>query len=323
MGTGGFEAAVAFKRAVCSPPTVGRMNHRLPSASAEAALAATPRTTNTAPVDLGGVPETMLWTLYNRAVEARRPDGFLRDPTCVRVCESIDYDYERSFGKPDGWHPTRSRVIDDALRPWLVAHPGGTVVELAAGLETQFQRCDDGRVQWLCVDVPEAIAVRERFLPATERCRHLSKSALDLSWLDEVDGSNGVFVTAQGLLMYFEEAEVRRLLVAIVERFPGVTLMFDTIPRWFSKKTLTGLRKTKAYTAPPMPWGIGQKDLAPLLKSWSPRVASVTAHPYSHMRGPTRALIYLANHVRFMANITPAIVQVTTHGSPGVRGGGA
>jgi len=104
-------------------------------------------------VNLTGAPETMLWTLHNRAGEARRADTLLRDPECLRIYGSIDYDFARRFGKPNGSHPMRSRVIDDALRPWLAAHPGGTVVELAAGLETQFQRVDDGRVRWLCVDV--------------------------------------------------------------------------------------------------------------------------------------------------------------------------
>jgi O-methyltransferase involved in polyketide biosynthesis len=88
------------------------------------------------------------------------------------------------------------------------------VVELAAGLETQFQRCDDGQVRWHCVVLPDAIAVRERFLPASSRCRYIGKSALDLSWLDDVEGSNGVFVTAQGLFMYFTEQEVRGLVTA-------------------------------------------------------------------------------------------------------------
>ncbi len=41
-----------------------------------------------APVHLTGIPETMLWTLHNRAEEARRPDGFLHDPDCVRIYES-------------------------------------------------------------------------------------------------------------------------------------------------------------------------------------------------------------------------------------------
>lgn len=184
--------------------------------------------------NLTGVPETMLWTLHNRASEAMRADAWLQDPDAVRIYQSLQYDYLRSFGHPDSSHAIRSLVFDQALQPWLQAHPGGTVVELACGLETQFQRCDDGQVRWLCVDVPESIAVRERFLAPSERCRHLGKSALDLSWMDHVDGSRGVFVTAQGLLMYFEEAQVKTLLAAIIARFPGVELMFDTIPLVFA-----------------------------------------------------------------------------------------
>jgi len=134
-------------------------------------------------VELGGIPETMLWTLHNRASEAKRSDARLKDPDAIRIYDAIDYDYEKSFGKPDGSHPMRSLVFDEALRPWLTAHPGGTVVELACGLETQFQRCDDGKVQWLCVDVSEALDVRERFLPESPRCRHVRKSALDLTWM--------------------------------------------------------------------------------------------------------------------------------------------
>ena len=264
-------------------------------------------------VDLTGVPETMLWTLYNRAHEARRADGFLRDPDCVRIYESIDYDFARSFGQPDASHPMRSRIFDDAVKPWLIAHPGGTVVELGAGLETQFRRCDDGRVLWLCVDVPEALAVRERFLPATDRCRHLPRSATDLAWLDEVDPSRSVFVTAQGLLMYFDEAEVRRLLVAVVDRFPGVELMFDTIPPWFSAKTLRGFDKTAHYRTPPMPWGIRRDDVEPVLRRWSPRVATVTTVNYGvFARGLGGAVLRLFSRVPVLRNLPPAIVRVTT-----------
>lgn len=35
--------------------------------------------------NLTGVPETMLWTLYNRASEARRSKAFLKDPEAVRI----------------------------------------------------------------------------------------------------------------------------------------------------------------------------------------------------------------------------------------------
>jgi O-methyltransferase involved in polyketide biosynthesis len=266
-------------------------------------------------VRLAGVPETMLWTLHNRAGEARRANAFLHDPACVRIYESIAFDYERCFGKPEASHPMRSRLFDDVVRPWMAAHPGGTVVELAAGLETQFQRCDDGRVRWLCVDVPEAIAVRERFLPPSPRCRYIAKSALDFSWLEEVDPSHGVFVTAQGLLMYFEEPDVRRLFTAIVDRLPHVELMFDTIPRWFSKKTMQGFGRTRHYKAPPMPWGVGRGELDALLRQWSTRVATVRTQPYGFARGPGRALVWLCAHVPWLQSISPAIAHVITTGS--------
>jgi len=265
------------------------------------------------PVNLTGVPETMLWTLHNRASEARRSDTFLVDPDCVRIYESIAYDFERRFGKPDKSHPMRSRIYDDAVRPWMAAHPGGTVVELGAGLETQFQRCDDGCVQWLCVDLPEALTVRTRFLPPSKRCRYVSKSAFDIAWFDEVDAARGVFVTAQGLLMYFEENEVRSLLTTIVERFLGVEIMFDTIPRWFSRKSCKGLDKTAHYRTPPMPWGVNRDAVEALLRSWSPRVAKITVVPYGIVaRGLAAVALDRVTRLPGLRNVPPTIVHVQT-----------
>ncbi|MEM9462324.1 MAG: class I SAM-dependent methyltransferase, partial [Myxococcota bacterium] len=34
---------------------------------------------------LSGVPETMLWTLHNRATESIRPDGVLKDADVERI----------------------------------------------------------------------------------------------------------------------------------------------------------------------------------------------------------------------------------------------
>jgi O-methyltransferase involved in polyketide biosynthesis len=37
--------------------------------------------------ELGGVPQTLLWTLYHRSVEARRPDAILVDPRAVALVD--------------------------------------------------------------------------------------------------------------------------------------------------------------------------------------------------------------------------------------------
>ncbi|MCU0673394.1 MAG: class I SAM-dependent methyltransferase [Myxococcota bacterium] len=256
----------------------------------------------------------MLWTLHNRASEAMRPDGILRDDEAVRIYRSIDYDYVRSFGRADGSHAARSRIFDDVVSAWMARHRGGTVVELACGLETQFSRIDDGEVRWLAVDVPEAMEVRERLLPPTERCRHVARSALDLAWMDEVPRGTRVFVTAQGLLMYFEPADVERLIRAILERFPGVELLFDAIPPWLSRKTMKGWRKTPHYTTPPMPWGVDRDALEPLLRSWSPSVASVGHLPFGYLRGLQGALLPIFARLPGLRRLLPCIVHVRTHG---------
>lgn len=239
------------------------------------------------PAVLHGVPETMLWTLHNRASESLRPDGMIRDPEAERIYRSIAYDYERSFGKPDASHAVRSLQFDEVVRDWMQRHPGGTVVELGCGLETQFQRVDDGQVQWLCVDVPEAIAVRERFLKPSARCRHLECSALDFRWMDAVDPAPGVFVTAQGLLMYFRENEVCQLLQTMAQRLPGSEVMFDTIPLWFSRMTTSekGLWRTPHYRAPAMPWGIATTAIPAQLRTWLPTLEWVRIVPYRRFRG--------------------------------------
>jgi len=259
---------------------------------------------------LNGVPETMLWTLHNRASEASRPDAWLKDEHAVRIYRTIDYDYERSFGKPDSSHAIRSLVFDEAVSAWLSRHPEGPVVELACGLETQFQRIDNERVQWVCVDLPEAIAVRERFLPASARCRHVPKSALDLSWMDDIDASGPVFVSMQGLLMYFEEKDVKSLLNAILARFPCSTLMFDVIPRWFSDKTLNGFKKTPYYQVPCMPWGINRDEIERQLRDWGLPLSSYYEEPYRKFRTfPWGMAPWLAK-LPWLGRHLPAIVRV-------------
>ncbi len=264
--------------------------------------------------DLGGVPETMLWTLHNRANEVMRPDSMLDDPDCLRIYESIDYDYQRSFGKPDSSHPDRSLRFDERVERWMVEHPDGAVLELGAGLETQFQRVDNGVVRWYCIDVPQALDVRERFLPRSPRCEYVAASAFDVEWMEQIEPSiREVFVSAQGLFMYFIEPEVEGLVAAICDRFEHVTLMFDAIPPWFSERTLSGFAKTEHYTAPPMPWGIKRSKIEQTLRLWSPHIRSVETQSYGALRGPLRWALPVFSAIPVLRDVPPCIAVVESH----------
>lgn len=212
--------------------------------------------------DLHDVPETMLWTLHNRASETLRPDGILQDNAAQKIYQSIDYDYERSFGVADGSHAQRSLIFDRELTEFLQQHPDGVIVNLGEGLETQRFRLDSPESLWFSVDVADAIAIRERFIQADTRHQHLAISALDPRWMEKIPTDRPLYITAQGLFMYFEAADLERLLKKMAQRFPGAWLTFDHIPRWLSDKTVSskGWKKTKYYTTPPCRGGlIGMK----------------------------------------------------------------
>lgn len=207
-------------------------------------------------VKLQGVPETLLWPLWNRAAEQKRKDRLIDDPISADLVDRIDYDFEGSFGKPNAGHAVRARVIDDALKLWLEKNPEGTVISLGEGLDTQFWRVDNGTLRWISVDVAESIEVRRRFLPEEGRMETVVCSALDDLWLKKISQGSKTFVVMAGLLMYFREGEVRELLYRIAEHFCDSQVIFDVIPVWFSRKTLKGMKVTKTYTAPPMPWAL-------------------------------------------------------------------
>ena len=226
-------------------------------------------------VGLTGVPETMLLTLHNRVSVAADPDGFFKDPKAVEIYESIDYDYERSFGKPRNTHAIRSMLFDEAILDFWKEHPDGTVINLAEGLETQRFRLEDEHqnqykdAMWLSVDLPMGIEAREKFITADESHLHVSASALDIdSWAKEVPSDKPVLITAQGLFMYFERDEVKSLFEAISKKFPGATLMFDVIAKYVSDKTMKGWNNTEHYTVPEMPFGVNKFDAPPLVHSW-------------------------------------------------------
>lgn len=208
---------------------------------------------------LEGVSATTLWTLHNRSTEAKRSDGAIRDPWAITLFDAISYDYLK-FGKPNQSHALRAVAFDTVMQDYLTEHPKASVVALAEGLQTSFWRlhaagCAD-ELTWYSIDLPPVMALRAELLPHDHRVVPLAQSALDHSWMDRVDDSDGVFITAEGLLMYLDPDDALGLIRECAARFPGGRMMFDNVPPFFSRRTLKGFKLSDRYTAPPMPFAM-------------------------------------------------------------------
>jgi O-methyltransferase involved in polyketide biosynthesis len=111
--------------------------------------------------------------------------------------------------------------------------------------------------------------------------------------MDRVDSSRGVFITAEGLLMYLEPDDALGLIRDCAARFPGGRMMFDSIPHWVSKRTLVGLKLSDRYIAPPMPFAqIVDEALA--LACTIPGIKAARDVPWPPGRGWYRAAAWPA-----------------------------
>ncbi|WP_327356654.1 class I SAM-dependent methyltransferase [Streptomyces sp. NBC_01304] len=263
---------------------------------------------------LDGVPETLLWTLWNRACEARRPDAVLRDPLAVQLVDSLDYPFEEKLGPP---HPLfaqtqglRSLCFDRSVANYTARRPEATVVALGEGLETSFWRVDNGTLDWLSVELPDGAELRRRLLPADPRHRVVARSATDLSWLDEIeDPSRGTIVTAQGLMMYLKPAEVREIIAACAERLPGGVLVLDSMPRWVTSLAREGKLRIGSLTIPPMHWSMAP-DERQKLHSAHPGIAEVRALHMPPGRGTLGRLIQHQHRVPVYRSFSPAVTLI-------------
>jgi O-methyltransferase involved in polyketide biosynthesis len=236
---------------------------------------------------LTGVSETALLTLYGRADQAGRPDPIIDDPMAIKLVDSIDFDFEK-FGRKGQEMALRSLAVDRCATAYLTEHPEATVVALAEGLQTSFWRLNsalpNAQFRWMSVDLPPIIQLRQRLLPRSPRITELAQSALDYSWMPTIDSSNGVFITAEGLLMYLQPHEATGLIAECAKRFPGGQMFFDLPPVFVKKLAPKGLLSSRRYRVPPMPFSLSAGQLAQLPNTM-PGVRAVHDLPMPSGRG--------------------------------------
>ncbi|WP_254711941.1 class I SAM-dependent methyltransferase [Streptomyces sp. TRM64462] len=232
-------------------------------------------------LDLGTVQETLLIPLYGRAVENRKEEAALRDPRAEEIAASLPYDFTRFENLPSLIGTVlRTALFDRWVGDFLEEHPSGTVVELGTGLNTRFERVDNGRAHWFDLDLPDVIALRRTFFRDEPRRRMIAASVTDDSWTADVAAAahGPYFFSAEAVLPFLDETGVRHVVDLISTRFPGSLLALDTagpaIVR--AQDTHDGLSKVEAR----MRWEC--PDPAGVVR-WHPGTRMVASHTLSSL----------------------------------------
>ena len=193
-------------------------------------------------VDLTGPPQTMLATLYAKALDADAPHSILNDHYAKAAVDRIDYDWSRTTVTP-GTAPSvaiRSAHFDRWVRQFIAVHPRCTVLHLGCGLDARVFRLDPGPdVQWFDVDHPEVIALRAQVYPQRKHTQAVAASVTDPGWLAAVPVDRPVLMLGEGLTMYLTRDGGLALLRRIVTQFPSGELQFDAFNRTGIRASVT------------------------------------------------------------------------------------
>ena len=188
---------------------------------------------------LSDLAETLLIPLWARAKETVRPQGIIRDAHAIEILKAIDFDH-RKFDK--AWMSqigvaVRTELLDQAAAAFIGRNPEALVINLGAGLDARFLRLDNGKMHWYDLDLPEVIELRRRYFQESDRYRFIATSVFDQSWSDMLRGfDRPTLLIAEGLFMYFEEAEVKALFDRIAENFPGGEMLIEMLGPWLVGK---------------------------------------------------------------------------------------
>jgi len=224
---------------------------------------------------LSEVSETLLIPLYYRAIETRRPDAMIIDEKAVELIKRLSSDgplrYNSDWLKQTPMSEANkvlrimlTREMDRYVRDFLGRHPKAVVVHIGCGLDSRFERVDNGQVVWYDLDLPDVIELR-RILIGDERGHYhlLACSVLEETWLETVmvhRGSSFLFL-AEGVFMYFEEAQVKSLVLRLRDHFPGAELVFDAwrpFEIWIGNLVLGGLLRWGFWRGQEIEgWGAG------------------------------------------------------------------
>jgi O-methyltransferase involved in polyketide biosynthesis len=269
------------------------------------------------PVGLDSLPEvgrSLLINLLARAEESRRNHPVLVDREAVRIVDDLMMDntfreiFDRIRLALDEFsclsQVVRARCFDDEIAGFIARCPEATIVNIGAGLDTAFQRLDNGKMKWYDLDLPEVISLRRRLLPEGPRTTYIAKSAVDYTWLNDIaHGPSGLLLVSASVLFFLPETDVRELFSRLATSFPGAHLIFDTMsPLFLAIANRATLKRVGLGTEQPMRWAVRSPRR---ITRWNSLISVVDRYPmFSRVRlnrelsPSTSKRIQLANRLR-------------------------
>ncbi len=197
--------------------------------------------------------ETLLITLYAKALDYRAKRSVLRDKTANDILTSLDYDFNRIKKLGNNVTVIRAKQFDNWTKEFLEENHNCVVVCLGCGLDARVNRVEHHGVRWFDVDYAEVIALRKNFFTPGNGYQMIASSVTDESWLQQIPNTHPVLIVAEGLLEYLTIEEVTTLFHRITDYFSQGEIVFDVMNSFAIR---SGKQELKKNTGAVHKWAV-------------------------------------------------------------------
>jgi len=260
---------------------------------------------------LVGVPETLLIPLWARAEEFRQSEPIIIDQEAVNMVAHIDYDFSKfttaKFSQIGC--SVRAAILDNETKKFIKRNPGAIVINLGCGLDTRYFRVNNDRIVWYDIDLMEPIKLRKKFFAENNNYKMISKSIFDFSWLNQIkESGRPVLIIAEGLLMYFSEAEVKELFERLLRAFPQAVLLIEMLAPIMVGKSKKHDSLKSMDIVPEFKWSLKKSQD---FEKWHEKIKFVKEWNYFDYHKKRWGLFgFIARLPLFRANFASRIVKV-------------
>lgn len=204
-------------------------------------------------INLSSTASTLLITLYSRASMSKQ-GLIINDKKAEEIIQQAGYSQKKLKTRKSYqiFLTIRAKLIDDYTMDFIRKHDGNcTVIQVACGLDSRYNRISDPNVKWYDLDLYGTIELRKKFYKQTQNYKMIESNVCNFTWINKIDPQDlkkPTLIIAEGLFMYLSKEDNEHVFSTLPKYFKDVDIIFDAFSPLV--KSVSGfiptLRRTRA-----------------------------------------------------------------------------
>lgn len=177
---------------------------------------------------MNSVNKTLYIPLYGKSYVSKK-GVILKDTKAEEIWETSGFPLKgKSKSKWLAYNMgMRSKVFDNWLKAQMECDKDAVIMHIGCGMDSRIERVGTDGHNWYDVDFPDVIAERKQYYQETAEYHMVESDARENAWISTLPADKNAIILMEGVSMYFQLEELKKLLAGLCEHFNQVHILMD------------------------------------------------------------------------------------------------